>query len=57
MEGGDAARALAIVAVEIVNAFRIGCFLHAIPLHLLQLLLLEAEPLSKIHPRLVLLLS
>ena len=54
-DGGDVVRALSIVADEIIYAFRIGCFLHVLPLHLLQLL--EAEPLSNMHPRLVLLLS
>ena len=57
MEGGVAARALAIVADEIIHAFRSGCFLHVLPLHLLQLLLPEAEPLSKMHTGLVFLLS
>ena len=34
MEGGDAARALAIVVDETMYAFRIGSFLHVLPLHL-----------------------
>ena len=32
MEGGDAARALAVVAAGIIYAFRIGCFLHVLHL-------------------------
>ena len=56
MESADAARALAIAADDIIYAI-IGYSMHVLPLHLLQLLILKVEPLSKMHPGLVLLLS